>query len=191
MPDYRRAIVPGGTFFFTVVTENRAPIFAHDDARVLLREAMAKARLRMPFIVDAIVVLPDHIHTIWTLPKGDTDFLTRWSMLKRTFSTEWVDRGREQQPISESRRKNRRLGVWQRRFWEHTIRDDRDFERHCDYIHYNPVKHGVAVCPHAWPASSFDRFVHDGYYGNDWCCVCGGRSVRAPSFDRLAATAME
>ncbi len=191
MPDYRRAIVPGGTFFFTVVTETRAPIFAYDDARALMREAMAKTGRRLPFVVEAVVVLPDHLHTIWSLPAGDSDFSTRWSFLKRTFTKAWLSRGGREQITTESRRRNRRRGVWQRRFWEHTIRDEDDFRHHCDYIHYNPVKHGLATCPHGWVYSSFERFVRRGFYESDWQCACGGRRVETPDFEGLGQTAME
>lgn len=191
MPEFRRAYVPGGTFFFTVVTENRAPIFSSSTDRALLRRAFERTRSRWPFTVGAIVLLPEHLHTIWLLPEGDWDFSRRWSCLKRTFTTAWLLRGGHEQSRSESRRRNRRRGVWQRRFWEHAIRDERDFAQHCDYIHYSPVKHGLVECPHAWQHSSFQRFVRDKMYEPDWQCVCGGRVVKPPSFDTLAATAME
>ena len=157
----------------------------------LLRSAIERTRERFPFDVDAIVVLADHLHTIWSLPQGDSDFSTRWSFLKRTFTKTWLSQGGQEQATTNSRRRNRRRGVWQRRFWEHVIRDDADFARHCDYIHYKPVKHGVATCPHAWAYSSFQRCVRAGLYEHDWQCVCDGRAVDRPRFDDLAATAME
>jgi putative transposase len=191
MPEYRRAFAPGGTFFFTAVTERRAPLFRNSVARTLLRKALAEACERWPFVTDAIVLLPDHLHTIWTLPDGDADFSIRWSCLKRTFTKSWLERGGREQRISESRKRNRRRGVWQRRFWEHTIRDESDYEHHCDYIHYNAVKHGLASCPHAWAHSSFRRFVQDGVYDESWLCACRERAVRPPDFSDIAGTAIE
>lgn len=191
MPEYRRYYQPGGTFFFTVVTEARAPILCTDRARTLLRSAIHETRDRFPFTVDAFVLLPDHLHTIWTLPEADRDFSKRWSMIKRLFSKAWMSAGEQTQPVSSSRNRNRRLGVWQRRFWEHLIRDEADFERHCDYIHYNPVKHDRASCPHLWPHSTFHRFVEAGFYELYWCCACDGRMQRKPDFEGLRATAME
>lgn len=191
MSQYRRAFVPGGIFFFTVVTERRAPILANVDAVTLLRSAIERTRERFPFDVDAMVVLADHLHAIWSLPESDSDYSTRWSYLKRTFTKAWLSQGGQEQATTDSRRRNRRRGVWQRRFWEHVIRDDADFARHCDYIHYNPVKHGVATCPHGWAYSSFQRCVQVGLYERDWQCVCDGRAVDRLRFDDLAATAME
>jgi len=191
MPEYRRAFVPGGTFFFTLVTERRAPLLADAAARTFLRTAFHVARERFPFTVEAIVLLPDHLHTLWTLPDEDANFSIRWSLLKATFTRLWLAANGSEQSVTESRRRNRRRGVWQRRFWEHSIRDDRDFERHCDYIHYNPVKHELASCPHAWEFSSFRRFVRDGYYDESWLCRCRGRRSKAPNFLTLDRTAPE
>jgi putative transposase len=191
MPEYRRAFLPGGTFFFTFVTAGRAPILATPEARVCLRTALQQTAARWPFAIRAIVLLPDHLHTIWTLPDGDADFSRRWAFLKKQFTRGWLAAGGAEQATSHSRRRNRRRGVWQRRFWEHTIRDEVDFIRHCDYIHYNPVKHGRAECPHAWPYSSFPRFVSENKYAADWQCVCRGRAVGPLRFDDLAAKAME
>jgi putative transposase len=191
MPEYRRAFAPGGTFFFTLVTERRQPLFADATARVLLRRAFAFTMRRWPLTLDAIVLLPDHLHTIWTLPDGDSDFSTRWSALKRVFTQSWLGTGGPEQPRSASRRHNRRRGVWQRRFWEHLIRDETDFERHCDYIHYNPVKHGLVRCPHEWPYSSFRRFVRDGRYEADWACACRKPRREPPGMSEIGKTAME
>ena len=138
MTSYRRNFVPGGSFFFTVNLADRklALLTAHIE---LLREAFCKTRQRHPFTVDAIVILPDHTHAIWTMPEGDVDFATRWRLIKSTFSRNLsVD-----EPISESRAAKRERGIWQRRYWEHTIRDEDDFARHVDYIHINPLKHGL------------------------------------------------
>ncbi len=190
MPQYRRAHEPGGTFFFTVVTEQRVPLFRAAHARASLREAIAAARQRWPFDVDAMVLLPDHLHTVWSLPKGDADFSTRWSFLKRRFTQAWLAAGGRERPRSASRRRNRRRGVWQRRFWEHAIRNEDDYARHCDYIHYNPVKHGLVACPHEWPFSSFARFVEQGVYDSSWQCACKNRVV-PPTFDDLDQHPME
>lgn len=191
MPDYRRAFVPGGTFFFTLVTERRARIFCDPHARLCLREAFRATEARWPFEIRTIVLLPDHLHTIWSLPERDSNFSRRWAFLKKTFTQSWLAGAGREQPVSASRRKNRRRSVWQRRFWEHTIRGEREFERHCDYIHHNPVKHGLATCPHAWTYSSFHRFVREGYYERDWHCLCDGQSTPPPQFDDLSTMAME
>jgi putative transposase len=164
----------GGTYFFTVVTERRAAILCGEQARLLLRQALNDCRDRWPFRIEAVVLLPDHLHTIWSLPPGDTNFSRRWSWIKHRFVRAWTDNGGLEQVVSESRSRNRRRGVWQRRFWEHSIRDEEDFERHVDYIHYNPVKHELARSPRDWPHSSFHRFVRQGIYPPDW-----GRSEQA------------
>jgi putative transposase len=191
MPDYRRAVVPGGTFFFTVVTEGRSPILCSDSSRSFLRAAIEECRQRFPFEIEAFVLLPDHLHPIWRLPDDDSDFSKRWSIIKRRFSQQYVASGDAEQSISESKKRNNRVGVWQRRFWEHAIRDDDDLRSHLDYIHYNPVKHGLVSCPHLWPYSSFHRFVKAGLYEKDWMCVCNGRRVAAPTFPTLQRFAME
>jgi putative transposase len=163
MTSYRRNFVPGGSFFFTVNLADRklALLTAHIE---LLREAFRKTRQRHPFAVDAIVILPDHIHAIWTMPEGDADFATRWRLIKSTFSRNLsVD-----EPISESRAAKRERGIWQRRYWEHTIRDEDDFARHVDYIHINPLKHGLVDRVREWEASSFQRYVKLGVYPIDW-----------------------
>jgi putative transposase len=164
-------------FFFTLVTERRAEIFAEPRARSLLRQTIVSCRVRWPFRIVAIVLLPDHLHTIWSLPPGDTDYSIRWSWIKKEFAKCWLAEGGTEQPISDSRRRNRRRGVWQRRFWEHLIRDEDELERLCDYIHYNPVKHGLVRGPRDWPYSSFHRFVKLGSYSADWGGSVGHSSV--------------
>ena len=191
MPEYRRWFVPGGTYFFTVVTKQRAPLFRNEHARHLLRESFAKMRRNRPFEINAMVLLPDHLHTIWTLPPGDADFSTRWSMVKRLFTQAWLTESGGEQIVSSSQARRRRRGVWQRRFWEHVVRHEQDYIQHCDYIHYNPVKHGLADCPHAWPYSSFARFVAERRYAADWCCTCEGRQLLPPTFDSVKETAIE
>jgi putative transposase len=163
MPRYVRAFVPGGTYFFTVALlerHRRLLVDQIDD----LRTVFADARRRRPFAMDAIVVLPDHLHCVWTLPAGDADFSTRWHDIKSRFAAR-VARGER---LSARRQVKRERGIWQRRFWEHVIRDELDFERHVDYIHYNPVKHGHVVRAADWPHSSFHRDVRRGIYPADW-----------------------
>src|SRR5262245_49130139 len=164
MPEYRRIDAPGATVFFTVVAHRRRPILANDDAAALLRRCFAAVRRKHPFELDAIVVLPEHIHTIWTLPADDSSFSIRWSLFKRAFTDGFLEIGGPEADRSPSRQKRRERGVWQRRFWDHVIRDDDDLGRHLDYIHYNPIKHGHVQCPHAWPYSSFQRWVERGVY---------------------------
>jgi putative transposase len=163
MPRYTRAFVPGGTFFFTVATLERQrglPV-KHID---LLRDSFRQAHQIRPFKVEAIVVLPDHLHCIWTLPLDDHDFSTRWRRIKGVFS-QGIASGER---LSERRQVKGERGVWQRRFWEHVIRDEQDFSAHVDYIHYNPVKHGYTERADDWPHSSFQRFVRAGWYPIDW-----------------------
>ncbi len=112
------------------------------------------------------MILPDHLHTIWTLPDDDSEFSTRWKRIKATFSRHY--QGYIIEDISESMRRKKEKGIWQRRFWEHMIRDQTDFNRHCDYIHYNPVKHGLVNSPLEWKHSSFRKFVEKGLYPTDW-----------------------
>jgi putative transposase len=161
--DYRRNLVPGATWFFTVNLANRRSglLATRIDA---LRAAFRYARLRHPFTIDAIVILPDHVHAIWTLPGGDADFPTRWRLIKSHFARV-VPPG---EPISQSRRRKSERGVWQRRYWEHTIRDLEDFGRHADYIHFNPVKHGHVGRVRDWPYSLFHRMVRLGILAEDW-----------------------
>jgi putative transposase len=121
--------------------------------------------------MDAAVVLPDHMHCIWTLPEVDIDYSVRWSIIKRTFTQCVRGTVRTAHPTI-SRLKRREGSVWQRRFWEHQIRDERDYQMHCDYIHYDPVKHGLAGAPNDWPHSSFKKFVSAGHYANDWGQGC-------------------
>ena len=191
MPEFTRAFAPGGTFFFTVVTHRRRPLFHAQQARALLRTVIEDVRSRRPFDLDAIVLLPDHLHCIWTLPPEDADFSTRWRKIKEVFTRAWLDTGAQESRVSAGQRRKGLRGVWQQRFWEHAIRDESDYEQHMHYIHFNPVKHGHATCPHKWPWSSFARWVREGTYDADWCCECNGRTVAAPSFDGLAETALE
>lgn len=163
MPQYTRAYVPGGTFFFTVALLERKQRLLTDHVD-LLREAFRKVHQKRPFHIDAIVVLPDHLHCVWTLPPDDPDFSTRWRLIKTAF-VRGIPTGER---LSPRRQRVGERGIWQRRFWEHMIRDERDFATHLDYVHYNPVKHGHVQRVADWPHSSFHRYVHEGVYSLDW-----------------------
>lgn len=167
MPNYRRAFIPGGTYFFTVVTEDRAPLFDNDNARVLLGNVMRRCISRYPHDVLAMVLLPDHLHALWSLPPGDDQYSVRWGWIKREFSHQWLANDSAEQNRSALKRGQRR-SVWQRPFWEHSIRDEADLEAHFNYIHYNPVKHGYVERPRDWPWSSFQKWVDRGHYSIDW-----------------------
>jgi putative transposase len=163
MTDYRRNFLAGGRFFFTVnLAERRLRLLTkHIDK---LRDAFRETRRHPPFTIDAIVVLPDHLHTVWALPEGDANFATRWRLIKSAFSRRLATGER----VSESRAAKGERGIWQRCYWEHTIRDDNDLARHVDYIHINPVKHRLVARARDWPYSSFHRTVKLGAYPEDW-----------------------
>ena len=163
---YRRAFTPGGTFFFTVVTEGRRPILASPEAVEVLRGAFRAVRRTRPFEIDAMVVLPDHLHCMWTLPPSDADFATRWRLIKTWFTKHCGPDLRTAPGPSRAARNEQAL--WQHRYWEHRLRDENDCARHIDYIHYNPVKHGWVAAAIDWPYSSFRRFVEAGIYAADW-----------------------
>ncbi len=168
MVNYRRYTLAGGTYFFTLVTHQRYPWLCHDLARATLRAAVLHVKNTLPFTIDAMVLLPNHLHCIWTLPEGDSDYATRWRLIK-TYVTKHA--GQQLNPegkLNNSRIKRREGTLWQRRFWEHWIRDETDYVRHCDYIHYNPVRHGLCRIPIEWEFSSFHRFVREGIYPADW-----------------------
>jgi putative transposase len=166
MSRYRRAPVAGATYFFTVNTYRRQKILTHPDALRALREAVRAVKQRLPFHVDALVVLPDHLHAVLTLPPEDGDFSSRLSLIKRQVAQSARHLVAEAQ--TASRVKRRELGFWQRRFWEHQIRDEADYARHIDYVHYNPVKHGLVTRVADWPYSTFHRDVRLGVYPPEW-----------------------
>ena len=167
MPQYRRNFAPGACYFITEVTYLRRPWLCLDLARNALRAAIVKVRRHHPFIIEAWVLLPDHLHCLWTLPESDSDYSTRWRLIKSSVTAEIGSIvGAPSDSVSRRRRGER--SVWQRRFWEHTIRDEADFRIHCDYLHFNPVKHGLCIAPKLWPYSSFHRFVEEGRYESNW-----------------------
>jgi REP-associated tyrosine transposase len=163
MTNYRRNFVAGGSYFFTVNLAERNGRLLTEHVN-LLRAAFRYTRASHSFAIEAIVVLPDHLHTIWTLPEDDANFATRWRLIKATFSRALPTSER----ISPSRLQKGERGIWQRRYWEHTLRDEDDFARHSDYIHFNPVKHGLVARVKDWPHSSFHRMVRFGIYPADW-----------------------
>ena len=159
---YRRSFLPGATFFFTVTLADRRSdlLVRHIGA---LREAFRAVRQEHPFRVEAIVILPDHLHSIWSLPEGDSDYPGRWRRIKSRFSRTLALQG---VPLAKDERGA--YALWQRRYWEHTIRSDADRRRHVDYTHYNPVKHGLVRRVTDWPFSSFHRYVRIGLLPPDW-----------------------
>jgi len=164
MSNYRRAIFPGGYYFFTAITYRRRKLFAESKTREYLCNAWQKVQQQYPFELTAVCLLPEHIHCVWRLPDGDNDFSMRWRLIKRYFTLSYLaDQGRELAQ-SRSRIQKGERGVWQRRFWEHQIRDETDLQNHVDYIHYNPLKHNMVERVEDWPWSSYHRFVKEGFY---------------------------
>ena len=163
MRRYLRTYIPGGCFFFTVNLADRRSELLTSKVNVL-RQAFRQTRSDHPFTVEAIVVLPDHLHTIWTLPENDTDYSQRWSLIKARFSRALT----KTEPVSQSRNRKRERGIWQRRFFEHAIRDQHDLESHIHYTHWNPVKHGWAKRAGDWPHSSIHRFIRESKLEPGW-----------------------
>ena len=163
---YRRAFIPGGTYFFTVVTARRQKLFDNEESIAVLHQAFQHVNNTRPFTIDAMVILPDHLHCIWTLPSSDPDYPTRWRLIKTRVSkhSTWhlnLRRARKHPGRPDP-------GVWQVRYWEHVVRNETDYRQHVDYIHYNPVKHGYVRRPWDWPHSSFRQYVQRGLYPQDW-----------------------
>ena len=164
MPDYRRAWCPGGTYFFTVNLLQRQGndlLTRHID---LLRAVVMSVRHRHSFKIHGWVVLPEHLHCVIELPPGDADYATRWRLIKMEFSKALPRTER----LSAARIRRGERGIWQRRYWEHLIRDERDYRAHMDYVHINPVKHGLVKCVADWPYSTFHRLVVEGIYPRNW-----------------------
>jgi putative transposase len=185
MSDYRRYFVAGGTYFFTIVTYRRRPLFRDTSNVQRLRDAISIVKIELPIDINAAVVLPDHMHFLWTLPQGDDRYSKRIGRMKVEFTR--LLHGVSQLPhdVSRSRRDRHESDVWQRRFWEHSVEDEHDFDRHFDYIHYNPVKHRLASCPHAWITSTFHHWVAQGVYDQFWGCNCNGRRTPTPDFSDI------
>ena len=164
MRTYQRLRIDRACYFFTVNLAEREGNHLLIQHIEHLREAFRQTRQDHPFEIDAIVILPEHLHCIWQLPPEDSDYSTRWRLIKARFSMAIPKTER----ISKSRIRKSERGIWQRRYWEHAIRNQRDYQNHVDYIHYNPVKHGHAKAARDWPHSSFHRWVRQGYYDADW-----------------------
>ncbi|MDO6564514.1 transposase [Amphritea sp. 1_MG-2023] len=164
MPDYRRIKVQGGTYFFTVNCAERYHQHLLINQIGALRAAFRNVKHQYPFSLDAIVILPDHLHCLWTLPPDDADYQKRWALIKANFSRAIPATEKR----SQSRIKRGERGIWQRRYWEHLIRDERDLRHHIEYIHWNPVKHGWVESVCDWPYSSFHSYVKRGIYSENW-----------------------
>ncbi len=178
MADYRRNFVPGGTYFFTVVAAGRRPILTTELGRACLHEAVDAVLTMFPFKLVATVLLPDHLHAVWTLPAGDDRYPLRWQRIKELFTRRYVSQGGQELPRSKSRRHKKERGVWQRRYWEHTVRDEDELKKCVDYVHWNPRKHRLVQRVRDWPWSTFHRFVAQGEYDVDW-----GGTDPCPGFD--------
>ncbi len=163
---YRRLYIPGGSYFFTLVMKQRRKIFAQDSAVGILKDAFRRVMERRHFTIDAIAILPDHLHCIWTLPPGDQDFSTRWRLIKTWFTKRYDVTLSMNQDTSEINKG--RKSVWQHRYWEHLLRDQEDYNHHVNYIHYNPVRHGYVSRAFDWQYSSFRRYVRNGICSENW-----------------------
>ncbi len=165
MPNFRRAYVAGGTWFFTVNLLQRKNNSLLIQEIELLRKVVKQVKQRYPFYINAWVVLPEHMHTIWTLPEGDSNFSLRWRLIKSGFSTGLL----KTESLSQVREAAGERGIWQRNYWEHLIKNELDYQRHFDYVHVNPLKHGLVKRVIDWPYSTFHRCVKQGMYPNDLC----------------------
>jgi putative transposase len=164
MSNYRRADFPGGYYFFTVVTYNRKNLFNQEFARDCLHSAWLQTQNKRPFDTIALCLLPDHLHCLWKLPNDDADFSTRWASIKSLFTNEYSKQMNKNTTMNNSRAKHREATIWQRRFWEHQIRDETDLQNHINYIHYNPVKHKLTTDVNDWPWSTYHRFTGQNCY---------------------------
>ena len=154
--DYRRVFVPGGCYFFTVVTFKREPLFNNAETIQKLLDAFQWTRQKYPFSIEALVILPDHLHTIWSLPDGDSNYPLRWNLLKGYFSKNCTISPKI--IMSQSRKQKREKEVWQRRYWEHLISNEEDFIDHIEYVHNNPIKHGLVEDAHDWKYSTIHKY---------------------------------
>ena len=185
MSNYRRLYFQGSTVFLTIVTYQRFPLFKNPDMIAKLRLAVSTVKKEKPFEIVGAVILPNHLHFIWSLHKNDSNYSQRIARMKVLFTRSIGRHLRSLDNISNSRRKHRESNVWQRCFWEHTIRDEKDLEKHLEYIHYNPVKHGLVSCPHHWEYSSLNKWVQKGLYPVEWGCCCQGKSPKIPDFSDI------
>jgi putative transposase len=167
MPNYKRARFEGGYYFFTLVTYNRMKLFQNEVARFCLKQAIEETQSRHPFEIISLCLLYEHLHCIWKLPQDDCDYSQRWSSVKGLFSMKYSKLNGKNIAISPSRALKGEVCIWQRRFWEHQIRDEKDLQRHIDYIHYNPVKHGLVRQVEDWPWSTYHKFAREGFYGRE------------------------
>ena len=168
MSRYRRQNTPGSTWFFTVVTYERRAFLCDEKVRSALREAIKKVQTNHPFKIEAWVLLPDHFHCIWTLPEQDSNYPLRIRLLKRYVTQSCAGFLHRDSLNTPSRRKRKESTIWQRRYWEHRLRTDKDFRNHMDYIHYNPVKHECCQSPTEWPYSTIHRLTKEGVYPKNW-----------------------
>ncbi len=169
---YRRLQITGGSYFFTVNLAERNRTLLVDEFD-LLRGVFNKVKKKHPFVLDAMVVLPEHLHVMFTLPPDDNDFAKRWMLIKSGFSRQLP----KQEKINKSRKNKGERSIWQRRYWEHLIRDDNDFKKHVDYIHYNPVKHGYVKMAVDWPYSTVHQFIKRGVLDKAWAGDCGESDI--------------
>jgi putative transposase len=176
MPNYRRVFIPGATYFFTVVTNQRIPLFRDPQAVRELGRSFRLVRSRLPFKPVAMVLLHDHLHCIWSMAEGDTAYPRRWQWIKREFSERWSRLGGIEGPRSSARIRKGDRGFWQRGYWEHRVRDEEELICLTDYIHFNPVNHGYVAKPAEWPWSTFAAFVRAGDYPPEW----GNQAPRLP-----------
>jgi len=168
MPEYRRIKQEGGTYFFTLVTFQRQKLFLVPDVMRLLLDTVEHVREMHPFEIIAYCVLPDHVHFLWQMPEDDTNYSMRIGVIKRRFSIQFISKYGDRLQKSDSQTRRREVTIWQRRFWEHLIRDEKDLNQHIDYIHYNPVKHGLVSKVRDWEISSFHNYVKEDIYSLDW-----------------------
>jgi len=157
--------VEGGSYFFTVVTEKRRKIFAYDNNVKRLRAAFKTVMHKRPFVIDAAVVLPDHLHFIWTISEHDSDYSTRWRLIKSAFTKQYPESFIAQ---NANRKNKKQQEIWQHRDWEHCLRDELDFQQHINYIHYNPVKHGYVKRASNWQYSSIHRYIKLNILDKHW-----------------------
>ena len=168
MSNYRRVKIPGATHFFTLVMYERSPLLCQEGVPEALQKIMEGVQEEVPFTIKALVILPDHLHSILALPEGSADYSRIWALIKLRFTKQMGTRFGSDESMSSSRAARHDGTIWQRRFWEHMIRDQPDFNSHFHYVHFNPVKHGLARRPADWPHSTFHTFVKEGLYPSDW-----------------------